>query len=150
VSPPQTPAGDPASGAQTAPAPAADDDSPEVAIARQLFEKRIEARLAELAVSTKAARLLLREAGAAVGVDDNGAPAIQLPDGSERPLTAESLREAGIDDALLKSTGRPGTGLLDGAAPRPVDVVAEGARSQEFFDRNRKAILNEIARRNRR
>ncbi len=145
-SPPQNPAGDPASGA-TAPAPG--DEEPAIRVARTLLQKRVDSALDALVVSERAARALLKESGAVLGLNDAGEPALALPDGTEHPLTAESLRAAGIDDSLLRPAGKPGSGLTEtGTAPRSVDPL-DYLRTQEAFDKNRRAVLEAVARRRR-
>jgi hypothetical protein len=130
-------------GAST-PTPVADDvpqDAPEVAIVRSVSAKQLDARLDALVVHGPAVRALAKEMGATIGVNEAGEPAIALPDGTEHPLTAESLRAAGIDDTLLKSLGKPGTGLTNtGAAPKP-PTLEDGLRDQAVWSANNKLML---------
>lgn len=132
-----------------APTPGAVEEDAAVRIARNILAKRIDIALdAALAPQMeRAGRLMLSEAGASVGLNDAGEPTLQTKGGEDLPITSENVEKL-IGGQFAASRGKPGTGLRPGGtAPRSVDVIGEGLRSQEFFDKNRRAYLEEYARR---
>lgn len=90
--------------------------------------------------------LVLTTKGAEVGLDDNGTPILSVR-GDEQPLTRAAIEEL-IGPQFTRSTGKPGTALPDvGTAPRSRDVM-DSLNDQNDFERDRKAILAEVAKRN--
>jgi hypothetical protein len=129
---------------ESTPAPVADDaptDSPWAVATRAVVGQRVADAFGSLVVSERAVRAQLKESGVTVGVNEKGQPALALPDGTEHLLTAEGLHAAGIEDVLLKSFGKAGTGLIDtGSAPRPL-TLEDGLRDSRVWQANQKLML---------
>jgi hypothetical protein len=116
-------------------------------LVRSLMEARLDSALEAAVVDVKVAKAVALADGIELGVDDDGRPVFATKDGTERPLTHAALSEAGFPDFLLRPLGRAGSGLTgEGGAWREPDYLTEGLRSQEFFEKNEKKVLEALVR----
>lgn len=119
--------------------------------ARQLINARIDTALRHAGADFPAdvLRAVLASKGASVGLGDDGrTPTVKFPDGSEAEITGDALRKAGLPDSM---TGRISWNPLNEGSARaaPAGDVLDGLRDQRSFEKNKRAILEEVARRNR-